>query len=207
VPEAPAVVPLPTTAWAAAGDCLARAFDADPIWCAVFPDGERRARGLQSMFRGLVRLNLRYGRPLATADVAAVALWRPPGASPRLWDTLRTRAALPRAVASFSRSERHRLMRTLRQFDGRRAALVPRPHWYLESLGVEPTRQRGGLGRSLVTPVLAEADAAEVACYLETETEGNVEFYGSLGFVVVEQDVADAVGVPVWLMVRPPGGG
>jgi hypothetical protein len=57
-----------------------------------------------------------------------------------------------------------------------------------------------------MTPVLAEADAAQLACYLETETEGNVEFYAGLGFTVAEQDVADAVGVPVWLMVRPPGG-
>jgi ribosomal protein S18 acetylase RimI-like enzyme len=202
----PTVVPLAASAWPTAGDCLARAFDPDPIWQAVFPDPARRAPALRSMFRGLARLNLRYGRPLATDDTTAVALWRPPGAAPRLWDTLATRAALPRAVAAFHPVERHRLLRTLRQFDGRRAALVPQPHWYLESIGVEPALQGRGLGTALLAPVLAEADAAGVPAYLETETEDNVRFYQRLGFVVAEEEVADALQVPVWLMVRPPGG-
>jgi ribosomal protein S18 acetylase RimI-like enzyme len=119
-------------------------------------------------------------------------------------DTVLSRFAMPRAVAGFTRAERSRLLATLRQFDGRRATLVPEPHWYLEAIGVEPALQGQGVGTTLVRTVLDEADAAGTPAYLETETEPNVAFYESLGFEVAERHVATSVGVPVWLMVRQP---
>ena len=204
MPVVPAVVPLEPAARERAGDCLARAFHDDPVWVAVVPDPARRAQALPTMFRALVRVHACYGRPLTTADHSGVALWRPPGAAPGLLDTLRTRAALPRAVVAMSLPERHRLMRTLRQFSGHRARLVPQPHWYLEAIGVEPERQGSGVGTALVSEVLRQADADGTSCYLETETESNVAFYEHLGFEVAEEHVADALGVPVWLMTRRP---
>jgi ribosomal protein S18 acetylase RimI-like enzyme len=197
------VQPLASSQAAAAGDCLARAFIDDPVWRQVFPDPNRRPARLADLFRALVRMHLLGERPLTTPDVAGVALWRHPGSRVRLRDTARSRFAMPRAVAGFSRDERRRLLATLRQFEGRRAALVPQPHWYLESIGVEPARQGEGIGTALVRTVLDEADACGTPAYLETETRANVDFYEGLGFVVVEQHVAEAVGVPVWLMARP----
>lgn len=202
VPALPVVVPLEPGARDRAGECLARAFQDDPVWAGVFPDPDRRAQALPTMFRALVRVHSCYGQPLTTADLAGVALWRPPGTAPGLVDTVRTRAALPRAVARFGTAERHRLMRTLRQFAGRRAALVPEPHWYLEAIGVEPEHQGEGVGTALVARVLRQADTDGTPCYLETETEPNVRFYQRLGFEVAEEHVADALGVPVWLMTR-----
>jgi ribosomal protein S18 acetylase RimI-like enzyme len=198
------VQPLPPQRAAAAGDCLARAFTDDPVWAGVFPDPVERPYRLAALFRALVRMHLHGQRPLTTPDLAGVALWRPPGSRARLRDTVRSTFAMPRAVASFPRDERRRLLATLRQFEGRRAALVPEPHWYLESIGVEPARQGEGIGTALVRCVLDEADTRGTPAYLETETPANVRFYEGLGFEVVEQHVAQAVGVPVWLMVRPP---
>jgi ribosomal protein S18 acetylase RimI-like enzyme len=204
VSAVPTVVPLDPSDRARAGECLARAFQDDPVWAGVFPDPARRAVALSAMFRALVRVHACYGRPLTTAQLSGVALWRPPGAAPGLVDTLRTRAALPRVVARLGAAERHRMMRTLRQFAGRRTTLVPEPHWYLEAIGVEPEKQGSGVGTALVTEVLGQADAHRTPCYLETETEANVRFYTRLGFEVAEEHVADALGVPVWLMTRRP---
>jgi ribosomal protein S18 acetylase RimI-like enzyme len=198
------VLPLAPEQARAAGDCLARAFADDPVWTGVFPDPQRRPHRLAELFRALVRMHLLGQRPLTTPDLAGVALWRPPGSRARLRDTVRSRFVMPRAVAGFSRDERRRLIGTTRQFEGRRAALVPEPHWYLECLGVEPACQGEGIGTALVSRVLDEADAHGAPAYLETETLANVHFYERLGFEVVEQHVAQAVGVPVWLMVRPP---
>jgi GNAT superfamily N-acetyltransferase len=198
------VVPLAPEQSDAAGNLLSRAFVDDPVWRAVFPDDQRRPAALASMFRALVRVHRYSGRALTTPTLQGVALWRPPGRGMRAVDTLRSGFAMPRAVAGFTAAERSRLLATLRQFEGRRALLVPRPHWYLEVIGVDPTHQGLGCGTALVSVVLDEADAAGAPAYLETETEANVQFYERLGFEVAERHIARAVDCPVWLMVRQP---
>ena len=54
----------------------------------------------------------------------------------------------------------------------------------------------------MLRPVLAQADAAGVPCYLETETERNVAFYRRRGFEVVKTEVFEELDLPMWLMVR-----
>ena len=54
--------------------------------------------------------------------------------------------------------------------------------WYLSIIGIAPHAQGQGLGQRLVTPTLAEADAAGVQCYLETFNTRNLRFYERLGF-------------------------
>ena len=58
------------------------------------------------------------------------------------------------------------------------------PHWYLETMGVDPAGQRKGIGRQLLEPVLEIADRDRVDCYLETADRANVGFYERNGFVV-----------------------
>jgi ribosomal protein S18 acetylase RimI-like enzyme len=79
-----------------------------------------------------------------------------------------------------------------------------RPHWYLWALGVDPPYQGQGVGGQLLQPVLAEADAAGLPCYLETETERNVAFYRKHGFDVATAGPDPRQGVMVWTMVREP---
>src|SRR6202022_1505430 len=42
------------------------------------------------------------------------------------------------------------------------------PHMYLWQLAVDPAHQRSGVGRALLSPVIADADDAELPIYLET---------------------------------------
>jgi ribosomal protein S18 acetylase RimI-like enzyme len=51
------------------------------------------------------------------------------------------------------------------------------PHWYLETMGVDPAAQCKGIGRHLLEPVLEIADRDRVDCYLETADRANVDFY------------------------------
>ena len=77
--------------------------------------------------------------------------------------------------------------------------------WYLFLLGVEPSRQRRGLGGALMRPVMERADTARVACYLETENERNVAFYLKQGFeMIVNGEEAGATGVKFWTFRRQP---
>lgn len=189
----------------AAGAMLARAFDGDPIWAALWPEREHRARSLTAMFTALVvATTSARGHVATTPRIDGAALWLPPGRDVGAWATIRSRFALPRAVLRLPSSERRDLLRLLSQFEKRRHVLVPEPHWYLQSIGVDPGSQGDGVGSNLLRDGLERADAHGSPTYLETETEANVGFYERRGFVVLEQHVLDALGLPIWLMQRRP---
>jgi hypothetical protein len=54
----------------------------------------------------------------------------------------------------------------------------------------------------LLQPVLTQADAKGMACYLETETEANVRFYTKHGFKVVDQGQVPGLRVSTFAMLR-----
>lgn len=78
------------------------------------------------------------------------------------------------------------------------------PHWYLATLGVEPALWGKGIGRRLLREWLRTVDADESRAFLETDSHENVRFYEREGFRQL-REVA-VLGVPVYLMERPPVG-
>lgn len=75
------------------------------------------------------------------------------------------------------------------------------PHWYLATLGVDPSQQRRGVGAALLEAWLAGVDRSGLPAYLETDGASNVAFYQRAGFRVVNE--TEILGVPVWCMDRP----
>ncbi len=73
------------------------------------------------------------------------------------------------------------------------------PHWYLQMVGVEPSKQGRGLGSRLLAHGLARASTLPV--YLETDVERNVGLYRRHGFEVMEH-ASTAEPVPLWSMLR-----
>jgi len=56
------------------------------------------------------------------------------------------------------------------------------PHMYLFAVGVSPQARGRGVGRSLMTHVLADCDARGMAAYLENSNPRNASLYMGLGF-------------------------
>jgi ribosomal protein S18 acetylase RimI-like enzyme len=188
-----------------AADLLTRAFQDDPAYTHIFPDPAERARSLRSLWGGLLTVTLRYGQVYTTAGLHGVACWMPPGDGGNfLWQSLRTGFALQRPVFTFSSAARKRFLDVIGHLEQVRKQVMARPHWYLWALGVDPPHQGRGVGGKLLQPVLAEADAAGLPCYLETETERNVAFYRKHGFDVATAGPDPRQGVMVWTMVREP---
>ena len=97
-------------------------------------------------------------------------------------------------------------MKLTTEFERTRDAVVGDPFWHLFILGIAPSSQRNGAGGRLIAPVLARADAAGQACYLETTEADNLPFYERHGFAVAADQ--ELPGLPrFWAMVRPPAGG
>ena len=81
---------------------------------------------------------------------------------------------------------------------------IPSNAWYLSIIGIAPQAQGRGLGRKLLEPMLAEADAATASCYLETFSMRNVTFYTRLGFGVVGRPHEPTTGAHYAIMLRRP---
>ena len=81
---------------------------------------------------------------------------------------------------------------------------IPSNAWYRSIIGIAPQAQGRGLGRKLLEPMLAEADAATASCYLETFSMRNVTFYTRLGFGVVGRPHEPTTGAHYAIMLRRP---
>ncbi len=189
---------------AQAAETLTQAFRNDPLFLHIDPDETKRVATTRGLWDAIIRLTLIYGEVWTTAAVNGVACWLSPGHTTiGLWQMLRTRLALPRAMLRFGGNARRRTMRVFSYTERLHQRAMPGPHWYLMALGVAPASQGQGIGGSLIRPVLARADADGLPCYLETEIEGNVAFYQKHGFEVVTAEAAPGHSFMLWTMARP----
>jgi len=188
-----------------AAKVLTDAFMDDPMYQAIFPLPEVRAKALNDVWSGLLKYSQRYGEVYTTPDVAGAACWLSPGNTEvTIVGQMRTGFALFRAVMKFSPQERTNFMHAMDFIDVEHKRLVHGPHWYLWALGVSPDYQRKGIGGRLLEPVLTQADEAVIPCYLEAVTEPNVAFYKKQGFRVIWDGDSPIPSVHVWMMLRDP---
>ncbi len=197
------VVHLRQSHIARAGDVLALAFDADPIFRSLVPDSGERYRSLSLVFRAVVEYTLTHGIVYATPNLEGVICWLPPGKT-RI--TGRRIAAagfgLAIAVRRLSPAIRRRFLRGTDYTAAVHKRIMPEPHWYLLALGVQPEQQGRGIGSALMAPILTGAGATGVPCYLETQTDRNLGFYRRFGFEVAETGQIPGDTLPLWFMVR-----
>jgi GNAT superfamily N-acetyltransferase len=78
------------------------------------------------------------------------------------------------------------------------------PHVHLGPIGVDPRRQRQGIGSALMARYIEHLDQEKTAGYLETDLPENVEFYKKFGFIVKHEE--EIIGTPTWTMWRPSRG-
>jgi ribosomal protein S18 acetylase RimI-like enzyme len=177
---------------------LARAFADDPVAVYIFPDAQRRVRGLERFFRlQLGRTFLRRGEAYTTTELQGGAFWLPPS-SPRpglreLFEQLPMITLLGR-----------RLLATLRLIGLMEAHHPKNMHYYLGTLGTDPVFQGKGVGSALLQPVLERCDTEGIPAYLESSNRKNVPFYRRHGFEVTSELVVPDGGPTLWLMWREP---
>lgn len=183
----------------------ARAFTVDPLFGYFSRDRLSGHRMLPGLLGGTVADLLTHGTCwVAEADEhgtpapVGFAGWYPPDGFPR---PLGREAAL--AARSLPASVRIRHPgRGLRLFFETERVHPHEPHWYLALLAVDPDWQGRGLGGALLRPGLERADDEGLPCYLETQKEANLAFYGRYGFEPTHT-IRLRHAPPVWCMTRP----
>ncbi len=172
----------------------AAAFADDPAWSFLHGDDYDR---LAPHFAGaLFDLRVGAGDVWVTGDLAATAMWEPPGGhrvssdhADQVWDAYR-------AVAG--KAAWARLTEYERAID---AVRPDTPYWYLGVLATRPDRQGQGLASALLAPILERADGDGIDCCLETSTVRNRAFYERRGFTEAT-DLDIASGPPTWWLRR-----
>jgi GNAT superfamily N-acetyltransferase len=180
------------------GAVLARAFDDDPLFCAILPEPAQRARALRALFEEWTRiLHLPHDTSSTTDDHSGAALWSPPGQ----WSIgLFTLARLaPRMLGALG-SRTIPALRVLGAVDKPHPRV---PHNYLRAIGCDPDRQGQGIGSALMKPMLDRCDERGEPAYLESSKERNLPFYRRHGFEVTGE-VVTPLGPKAWLMWREP---
>jgi ribosomal protein S18 acetylase RimI-like enzyme len=178
---------------------LGRAFDTDPPMRWFLRDDARRVELARQMFYVMLR-TVHIGRDACytTEDVTGGALWVPPGQW-RLGFMQQLRL-LPGMIRVFGR-DLPRAQRGLTVMDGGHPR---KPHWYLDSLGVDPDWQGKGIGSALMRPVLDRCDRERMPAYLNAGSPRSRELYRRHGFDVMEEFELPDDGPPLWRMWRKP---
>jgi ribosomal protein S18 acetylase RimI-like enzyme len=181
---------------------LARAFYDDPVMVWLLPDEKARTAQLGRLFTTMTRHHHlgRGGVEVACngPGVGAAALWDPPN---QWQETPRAQLAMtPTFIRVFGlRSMRGRPVQELmKRFH------PEEPHWYLATIGSDPTVRGKGFGQVLMRSRLDRVDAEHAPAYLESTKPENIGYYQRFGFEVTGEIVLPDGGPTMWPMWRSP---
>jgi GNAT superfamily N-acetyltransferase len=181
---------------------LARAFYPDPVFSFFAHDRLHEYSLLAKIFEAFVADTEGFDTTWvaeAGDQIVGAAVWLPPVGMPR--GTKREIMLNVRAVRVLARARNR--MTGFKILDKMDKLHPHEPHWYLMLLGADPLVQGKGVGSRLLQEGMARADADGLPCYLETQKEENLAFYGRHGFTV--RNTIEVPGAPtVWTMQRDP---
>jgi ribosomal protein S18 acetylase RimI-like enzyme len=192
--------------YADAAGVLSRAFVDDPLINALAPEPREpveRARRLTGLFSVVLKLQRSGGQPvfgvfeagrLIAAAVVEGTMHSSAGAT--VAGGLLTLPTLVRAVGWGG------VRRSIRLVDALTRNHPPRPHLYLNILGVEPSSQGRHCGVAILNHLreLVETRSDLDGVYLETATEANVAYYSRNGYEVIGEFYP--LGVRMWRMFQ-----
>lgn len=177
---------------------LSRSFLDDPVTTWIFPPDRLDDRLRRHFDVHLRHISLRHGSVYTTDAHQGGAIWLPPGkAEVTPLQVLRTAPGYTRALGT-------RLFKGLRVILDIEKHHPKEPHYYLATLGTDPSHQGKGVGAALLQPVLDRCDTEGLPAYLESSKERNVPFYARHGFKVTEEIDIVGGGPRLWLMWRGP---
>ena len=184
---------------------LANAFADAPRFDYLLQGDARRHAKLTWYWGAVIRVCIQSGLTVQVVSgvtrstVRAVAIWEPPQQVKHSIFTL-VRSGLmtaPLRLGLPAYRRRRALGRLIAELD------PPHPCWYLDTIGVEPSDQRTGLGTALLSSILLKIDEQALPSFLDTSAPDNLGYYERFGFrVTAESSLPN--GRPLWGMTRPP---
>jgi len=186
-----------------ATELLSGAFDGQRPATHMFREPKARKKLTYFMECGC-KYALLYGECYSTDDRKGVALWLVPGAT-HMTPGRMFRAGMFAAPYRFGIRDFKAFGAFVSHTDKIHRETLPEAHYYLLTLGVDPSSQGTGAGARLVRDMLKRADQERRPIYLETQRPENVPIYERLGFHVASNTEVPASELRNWGMVWRPG--
>jgi ribosomal protein S18 acetylase RimI-like enzyme len=170
------------------------AFAADPVMRWLYPESDAYLRNFPRFTRAFGGRAFEHGTAYATEGFGGCSLWLPVGVHVD---------ADPVHALCRETLEEPVLSEVLSILDKMDAFHTKEPHWYLTIIGVDPTRQREGIGAALLRHSLAPCDRDGLQAYLESSNPRNVSLYQRHGFEVIGE-IQVGSSPPIFPMLRTP---
>jgi GNAT superfamily N-acetyltransferase len=159
---------------------LARAFYDDPQVVWLLPEPNTRQARLRRVFATIMRTQALRHRAVEVAcagdEIAGGGIWLPPGQ----WLPAVPAQLLSLPAYTYAFGRRFRAAGALAQALAR--VHPGEPHWYLNTIGVDPGHQGRGVAGTLLRSRLRRCDQAGQPAYLESSKPANVPLYRHFGF-------------------------
>ncbi len=184
---------------------MANAFADAPRFRFLVPNDAQRPKKLRWYWGAVIRAGLHSGGVVHVAHEEpggpplGVAIWDPPTQGKQSALTLLRSGLWATPVRlGFAAYRRRRSLGSALAGLGQ-----PRPCWYLNAIGVDPSPQRSGLGTALLDRMLARVDSDGLPAFVDTSAPDNLGYYERFGFQVTAEATLPN-GIPLWGMTRQP---
>jgi ribosomal protein S18 acetylase RimI-like enzyme len=200
------VVPMREDQMEPAAAILARAFQDDPLFVAMFPVAAERTRVMPAIGSWNLRHALLFGTALVAGNepTGVAILYRGDESVFTEAHLAASLGALPEQLGADVWDRYERMQETWTIPEERLAAAVPEPHWYLDMVGVDPARQGAGVGGALLQAIHERADRDGCPIALFTVQPRNVSFYERHGYELVAEGTEPIAGLSYWCFRRAP---
>ena len=169
---------------------LLLAFSSDPFQRYLMPDPTIFFKNSSIWFNNAASQSISTESLFGTDDNSGIALWFPPNFDLQFDAISETLKDLP----SYSQKD---IFQYFDAFEKHK----PKDAWYLEYLGVDPSKHSLGLGSLLLKNSLDKIDELHQPAYLESSNPRNMSLYERHGFEAVSK-IQFGEGPPMHTMYR-----
>jgi ribosomal protein S18 acetylase RimI-like enzyme len=192
------IVPAAVADVPALAEVLARSFHDDPMIMWPLLSGDDAGDRIRVMFLWLDMDMAAEGWTWRTEDGAGVMVLIPPDGGERMVELDRVTGPRIGALCPDGGARYTAFWEWILN------GFPDEPHWFIEHLGVDPSRQGEGIGSSLLRFAMGKISADGLPVFLETGRERNVDYYTRFGFEVFHDEDAPDSGPHIWFMRREP---
>ncbi len=185
-------------------EMFSRTFLNDPLAAYIFPNEEKRCEDLQHYFRFRISYGILYGEVYAISpDIEGLAIWvHINNITMTYWQMFR--AGGMRHFRMLGKEKIGKMFAIEKYTSAMHHRNADFPHWHLTPIGVDPKHQGKGYASKLMRPMFKRFDEENIACFLETQSQRNVEIYKRYDFKICEKGVIPEANLEHWAMVRLP---
>ena len=175
---------------AVAVNILLLAFSSDPFQRYLMPDPTIFFKNSTVWFNNAASQSISKKSLFGTEDHSGVALWFPP-------NFIVDFDAIGETLKDLPSNSQKDIFQYFNAFEENK----PKDAWYLEYLGVDPSRHSLGLGSQLLKSSLDKIDDLHQPAYLESSNPRNMSLYERHGFETVKK-IQFGEGPPMHTMYR-----